>query len=293
MPDRTASNPLTGVRSILESPILDEHKWSKITSIPTDAVLLDLEDSVTPDRKDEARDRVTAQLARPDELPGKVQIPRANSLDSPYGENDLRALARAGASVVAYPKVRDADELDRAAQLLNIEGRRTWLLPIIETAAAIVHLEQLAARPDVAGFIFGPFDLAVDAGITALEGDGLFQDAYYYAKSKLVLVGAAYGLPVYDMVAVRLLKDLASVEKAADHAQRLGFTGMATFYPPHVPIINRSFTPPASAIAAARRVVTAYEQSLAAGRAATQLDGEPVIVQDYKRAQRVLARARR
>jgi citrate lyase beta subunit len=108
----------------------------------------------------------------------------------------------------------------------------------------------------------------------------------------LVLTGAAFEVPVFDFLLTPQLRDQDQVASAADHARRMGFDGMATFYPPHVEVINTAFTPTADAVADARRVVRVYEAALGAGDAAAQVDGRALIVQDYKRALRTLERAR-
>lgn len=286
-----ADRPLRRVRSILESPILDARKWAKVPGIPADAVLLDLEDSVPEHRKDEARAKVVAQLADLSYLDGRVAIPRVNALGTPHGEADLRAMAHAGAELIAYPKLRSAAELDDVRAILRDAGADPQLVPVIETARAVLELELIAAQPRIGGFLFGPFDLAVDAGITPFDGPALFGDAYHYAKSKLVLAGAAFEIPVFDFLLTPQLRDPGQVASAADHARRMGFDGMSTFYPPHVEVINAAFTPGSDAVADARKVVQVYEQALHSGSAAAQIDGRALIVQDYKRAQRILARA--
>lgn len=286
------ASALTGVRSILETPILDEHKWAKVPSIPTDAVLLDLEDSVAPERKEQARARVLACLDDPTQLGTHLGLPRANALDTPWGHDDLQALAEHGAPLIAYPKLRTADEFAEVQSIVQAYDRDPGIVVIIETAQAVLELETIAQAPGVAGLILGPSDLATDAGWTLFTEDGLFSDAYHYPKSKLSLVGAAYNLPVYDTVFVPDLRDSHQVQAAADHARCLGFTGMSTFYPPHVDIINDVFTPSAEEVAAARATVDAYEDALTRGSAAVQVDGRAVIVQDYKQALRVLEQAR-
>lgn len=289
MTDR-ADGQLRGVRSILESPILDAHKWAKVPDIPADAVLLDLEDSVPQPRKAEARAKVVAQLADLAHLGGRLAIPRVNALATPHGEADLRAVAKAGAAVVAYPKAGTAGELDDVRAVLRDAGADTQLVPVIETARAVLELDKIAALPQLGGLLFGPFDLAVDAGITPFDGPALFADAYHYAKNKMVLAGAAFGVPVFDFLLTPQLRDSPQVASAADRARRMGFDGMATFYPPHVEVINAAFTPTAEAIARAEEVVRVYEAALSAGNAAAQIDGRALIVQDYKSALRTLER---
>jgi citrate lyase beta subunit len=272
---------LEGVRSILESPILDDRKWAKVPSIPAHAVLLDLEDSVPAARKGEARAKVLEYLGKPNFFAGKLAIPRSNGLDTPWGADDLGALAARDVALIAYPKARTADELMEVRRLI---GPKPGIVVVVETARAILELEAIARVPGVVGLVLGPSDLSVDAGWSLS-----MSDAYHYPRSKLVLVGAAYELPAYDTVFVPDLKDAEQVDEAAQRARRLGFAGMATFYPPHVEAINRAFTPSEAETAQAQAIVAAYEEALAKGAAAVQVSGRAIIVQDYKRALRVLS----
>jgi citrate lyase beta subunit len=281
---------LAGVRSILETPILDEHKWAKVPTLATDAVLLDLEDSVSAERKDQARTKVLDFLGRSAYFGSRLPIPRTNPLGTPWGETDLQALAQSGTRVLAYPKCAGPEELQQVREILAAEGAQPGLVVIIETAAAVLGLERIAAAPGVAGLILGPNDLAVDAGWQLFADGRLFADAYHYPKAKLALAGAAYGIPVYDTAFVPRLGDLDQVRAVMTHDRRLGFAGSATFYPPHLDVINQIFTPSAEERTAAERVVAAYEHALAEGSAAVQQDGQAVILQDYKRALQTLGK---
>lgn len=254
-------------------------------------MLLDLEDSVPAERKDEARAKVLEFLDRPDYFGPRLPIPRSNPLNTPWGETDLRELARAGIPLLAYPKCVSAEELGQVRQILAAEGAEPALVVIIETAKAVLALERLAAAPGVAGLILGPNDLAIDAGWSLFAEGELFTPAYHYPKAKLALASAAYGLPTYDTAFVPRLGDLEAVREAMVHDRRLGFTGSTTFYPPHLEVINDVFTPSPEERAAAEAVVATYEQALATGSAAVQQNGEALIVQDYKRALRTLGKA--
>jgi citrate lyase beta subunit len=289
---KAASELLEGVRSILETPILDAHKWAKVHDMAVDAVLLDLEDSVAPERKEEARARVAQSVDDPSDLGGSLGLPRVNSLNSQWGYDDLTTLAQHDVKTIVYPKVRTAGELVTAGDILREHGSNAGIIPVIETAQAVLELGAIARESVTAGLLFGPSDLAEDVGWALLSGEGLFDDVYYYPKSKLVLTAAAFGLPVYDMVFVADLRDTDQVKAAARKAKAFGFTGMATFYPPHLEVINSTFTPSPEAIAEAREIVAAYEAALARGEGALQMNGRAIIVQDYKRARRLLAEVR-
>lgn len=287
-PASSATGGLRGVRSFLETPILDDRKWAKVASTTADAVFLDLEDSVPPERKVEARDRAVAVLADPGALAGRVLVPRVNSLSSDWGVDDVRTLAGCRPAWVAYPKARSAAEVRRVLELLAAGGAQAGLVVIVETAAAVLALAQIADVPGVAALILGPSDLALDAGWTMFDGDRPRAEAYAYPRSKLSLVGAALGVPVYDTVFVTDIRDLDAVRRAALEARHLGFTGMATFYPPHLEVIHQTFTASPAELDEARVLVAAYEAGLSEGRAAVNIGGRAVLVQDYARARRLL-----
>ncbi len=277
---------LSSVRSILETPILDDRKWSKMKTIDCDAVLLDLEDSVSPQRKLEARGRVLQELKSPQSLGRRLALPRVNALDTEWGQGDLQALAGAGVDLLIYPKLSTVEEL---AEVRRLAGGAEVIV-IVETASAVLNLEAIA-NSGVAGFINGPADLANDVGWQMFVDGELNPHAYSYLASKLVLVQAVYNSPAFDTVFVEDLRDPSQVAAAVQRSRQMGFAGVATFYPPHVSVINATFSPTEDEIAHARRTVEAYEQALARGDAAVRIGGEALIVQYYKRAQNVLGRA--
>src|SRR5690606_6443226 len=140
---------------------------------------------------------------------------------------------------------------------------------------------------------FGPGDLHVDAGMALYEPDGSMNPGLLYPKVHTILAGKAADVPVLGIAFSQDLKDLATVRERGAAEHRLGFGGCCAFSPPHVDVINEVFTPSESAVAHARRVVELYEQAVAAGRPAVQLDsGEALLTHQYQEAKRVLVRAR-
>jgi HpcH/HpaI aldolase/citrate lyase family len=110
------------VRSIMETPILDERKWVKVPSIPADYYIVDLEDSVVPARKLDARERVLEYLRDPAYFHHRPVIARPNNLATPWGRDDIIALASVGATLLAYPKVKSAAEIETVAALVRDSG---------------------------------------------------------------------------------------------------------------------------------------------------------------------------
>ncbi len=148
MPDYLA------VRSILETPILDRHKWAKIPSLPADMVFVDLEDSVPVAGKEEARQRAATCLSDRDFFGDKLILARPNHLRTPWGLDDIKTLVDAGADCLAYPKVSCLEDLKELQTVLDELGASPHIFAIIETAGSVLGARRHfrlpgRRRPDV------------------------------------------------------------------------------------------------------------------------------------------------
>jgi citrate lyase beta subunit len=286
-------NPWTSVRCLFESPILDERKWAKVPSIPADAFILDLEDAVPRGGKEQARAKVVEYLGRPDYFSGALTVPRPNPLDTPWGHDDVIALADAGAATLMLAKVDRPDDIDRVLDLCATRGAVPAIVASIESASGVLNAEHILAHESVVAATFGSGDLHVDAGMALYEPDGSMNPGLLYPKVRAVLAGAAAGVPVLSIAFVPDIRDLAEVATRVATEQRLGFSGCCAFYPPHVQVINEVFSPGPQEITRAQEIVGLYEQAVAQGRPAVQrANGEAVLAHQYKEALRTLARAR-
>jgi citrate lyase beta subunit len=281
------------VRCLFETPILDERKWAKIPSIPADAFIIDLEDSVPPASKERAREIAVGYVRDPGFFAGRMTIPRANHLSTPWGKDDVIAFAEAGTEFLMLPKVDSADDVYAALELARSHGADPKIMASIESSRGVLECDSIFQVPEVVVSTFGSGDLHVDARYPMREPDGSMNRALLYAKSRVGLAGAAYGVAVLGIAYQRNLKDEQEVRATVAAEKLFGFTGLSAFYPPHVPVINEAFTPSEAEIAAAREVISTYEAALAQGNPAVQLpDGTAILVHQYKDAQDVLARAR-
>ena len=282
------------IRSILETPILDDHKWAKLPGIPADMVFIDLEDSVPPDRKEEARDKACEWLGNLEWFGDKLVLARPNHLDTPWGEADVKALAEAGVTCMAYPKITARSDLERVIELLDRHGARPDIFAIIEMAGAVLEMKEIATTPGVVALMSGPGDLSVDAGMELFEPDGELNPVFLMMKTQTVLTGVVYGLATTDIAYVPDLRDLGEVRRRVESSHRMGFTTMSTFYPPHVDIINEVLSGTPETIDKAQAIVDAYEIGLERGDPAVlSAEGEVLLVHDYNKAQRLLRRAGR
>ena len=258
------------LRSYLFVPADRPERFAKALASGAGAVIVDLEDAVAPHAKDAARAALEAWLARSE---GRVVV-RINSVDTPWFADDLRVCRSSCVAAVMLPKA------ERAIDLAAIEHKA--LLPLIETAAGIDALRDIARAPRVERLVFGSIDLQLDLGIT---GDG---DELLFFRSQLVLASRLAGLaPPVDGVSTAI-DDAAQLEADAQRARRLGFGAKLCIHPKQVDTVNRSFSPSAEELAWAHRVLDA---AASAAGAAVAVDGKMVDKPVLLRAQALLRQA--
>jgi citrate lyase beta subunit len=283
------------MRSILEVPILNEKFWSKVPEVAADAIMIDLEDSATPDNKGIARQRIAEALAGPEYFGGRQIIVRVNNLATPWGRTDLEALANApGEFLVCYPKTETADEVAKVRTILRRDGSERELHVMIETARAMIELDRIASAPGVAGLHFGYVDYAADVGSKpfADSGEELFAPSNSYAQTKIAVAAAAYGLFATGGSMVPEYRDMDKVRKFVGRWADLGYTACIAVSPSHLAIINELMSPSAAAVAAAQQLCDAYEAATEAGDPAAVLNDKVITMPDYRVAALTLSRAR-
>jgi citrate lyase subunit beta/citryl-CoA lyase len=272
------------LRSLLFVPGDRPDRFAKAAASGADALILDLEDSVSPERKDAARDAVAAVL--PGERAGPALFVRVNPLGSGLIDDDLAAV---------LPHAPDALVLPKAEGAASVAALRSPVpvLPIAtETPAAVFQLGSYGAVSDrLIGLTWGAEDLPAAIGAeTAREANGDHTAPYQLARS-LTLFGAhAAGVPAIETVYPDF-RDLDGLAAYAARGARDGFTGMMAIHPAQVAAINAAFTPSPEAIARAEAVVALFAANPGAG--ALSLDGRMVDAPHLKAAQALLARAGR
>lgn len=271
---------------------MDERKWGKVPGIAADAFIIDLEDSVVPDLKATARESAVRYLGDEDFFGDRLVLARPNNLETPWGEDDIAALAASSVRLMLYPKTKSVDELEEVRRLLDVHGASPLIFPIIETAGAVLDIRAIAQLRGVGGLFTGIGDLSVDAGVPFRDRDGGINPTLNHARDQVALAAASVGIASTDTVYARNLKDTADVTEAIADSRRRGFTSLVTFYPPHVPMINRLLPPSRGELAEAADLVARYREAQAAGRPALVLeDGRTVLLLDNARAERLLAEA--
>lgn len=285
---QTSARPSKVRRSYFECPIMVEKKWAKVPEIDADVFMLDMEDSTPPGLKVEARRRIVKLIKDPSYLGGREFVVRPNNLSTEWGRADLEAVAEAKAPFVIYPKVRSADEMREVKRIFDERGATPEIMLIIETPQAVLQLEAIASCPGVTVLLVGPGDLSMETGISLFDGADEFTDGFIYTRSKVLLVAKAYGLQPADAVFTADLKDQVRMRQAMERSRRMGFTGLMSFYPPHVPMINEVMSPSKTEVEWSSRVVETYTKGRAEGLAAISLDGKFLTVHQFTTAQETL-----
>jgi citrate lyase subunit beta/citryl-CoA lyase len=268
---------IAAARTFLFVPGGRPDRFGKAIASGADAVVLDLEDAVSPDDKQEARDHVRGWLDR-----RHMSVVRVNALGTPWHDDDIAMVAGHPDAVraVMVPKAEDPAQLASLAAALPAG---TGIIPLIETAAGVIRAELLCAVPRVVRPAFGNVDLAAQLGV-----DHSAHDALRHARSALVLAAAAAGCAApADGVTTRLT-DESSLRADLAHAVALGFTAKLCIHPSQVAVANQQLAPSQPDPKWARQVIDLAQGGSVAVRNGQMID-RPVVL----RAQAILAPAER
>lgn len=286
MPE-TDARPL---RSVLYMPASNRRAIEKARGLDCDAVVLDLEDAVAPELKEEARAAILAESAAGG-FGHRRLIARVNALGTPWGTDDITALAGAKVEAILAPKVDSPDDVAALSAAMDAAGYPAdvalWVM--IETPRAVFALEPIAATAGatrLAGFVLGLNDLAKDSGIAQAPGRAAFQPVLTMA----VLAARAHGLVILDGVC-NAIDDPARVEAEAVQARDGGFDGKTLIHPSQVEPVNRVFAPTPEQVAEAEGIVAAFADPANAGRGALRVAGKMVELLHLAQARALLARA--
>ncbi len=252
---------------------------AKAAELPADEVVIDLEDSVVPERKEEAR---AAALAA--DLGDRSVAVRINPLSSEWGEADVAALADAGFGSLVVPKVESADDLSAIDRLLG--DRPVGLQALIETARGVRDVVAIAqASPRLETLITGYADLAASLG--RAPGADYPGDRWHHVRETVLVAARAAGLEAIDGPHVDIA-DLDGLRIEAGRARALGFDGKWALHPSQIDPLNEIFSPTVEEVTHAVAVLNALADASAG---AALLDGVMIDEASRKVAAQVVARA--
>ena len=256
------------IRSWLFAPGDSARKCEKAIDSEADRVILDLEDSVAPEAKPEARRMVAEALRAAGDARGRIWV-RINPLSGPFVHDDLAAIMAARPGGLMLPKAEsgaDLATLDALLRPLEEAPGATPVHPLVtETAAAMFGTGTYCGAPRLAAMSWGAEDLADSIGAMGNTGaDGSYRPTYELARSLCLLGAAAARVPAIETI-MQDFRDLVGLRARAERMRRDGFRGMLAIHPDQVPVINAAFTPGEQEVEEARHIVRLFEENPGAG----------------------------
>ena len=282
------SIPVRPRRSVLYMPGANTRALEKARTLPADALIFDLEDAVAPDAKEAARGNVVAAAAS--KCYGKREIAiRCNGLGTPWGKEDVAAIARSGADAILVPKVESAADVAAIVALLDAAGAPSSMAvwAMMETPKGMLRAEEVAgSHPRLRLFVMGTNDLVKDmrARHTPMRLPMLT------ALGLGMLAARAHGLIILDGV-YNDIQDVAGFKAVCQQGLEMGFDGKTLIHPSQVEPCNEVFAPTAAELEMAGKIVVAFKAAQAEGKGVVTVDGRMIENLHVEQAERALALA--
>ncbi|KAL2005616.1 hypothetical protein VTN00DRAFT_10109 [Thermoascus crustaceus] len=298
-------------RALLYVPGSSQRFLDKSRSLVADCVAYDLEDSVTPHKKAEARNLVRRALDQPAPPGIRERAVRINSVESGLALGDLtEVLQSPNLTTLVVPKVNSPSDLTFVTDVIthtlsNLPAEQQQqqqqrppisILALIESAKSITNLSQICtSTPLLQGLIFAAEDFALDLSITRTPS----LTEFLFARSAIATAARAYDLPsTIDLVCTEYKSKSGNdgspppvLEEECRGGKRLGFNGKQCIHPSQVATVQAIFSPEPVEVEWAVRVVIADERAAAAGRGAWSLDGKMIDVPVAEKAKAIVRRA--
>ncbi len=268
-------------RSVLYIPGSKDRALEKARGLPVDAIIFDLEDAVAPDEKENARATLAGALEQGG-YGNRMRIVRINGLDTQWGEADAKAAAGMDCDAVLLPKVESTAQLDALAAFVG--DKPIWAM--METPRGMLNAAEIAAHPQLTGFVMGTNDLAKELQ-TRFRADRLPMMA---GLGLCLLAAKAEGIVIVDGV-YNAFKDAEGLKVECDQGRDMGFDGKTLIHPAQVDVANASFAPSEAEIDLAKRQIAGYEETEASGQGVAVVDGKIVENLHVVTAREILAKA--
>jgi citrate lyase subunit beta/citryl-CoA lyase len=263
------------MRSLLFVPADGGSKLDKAFGSGADAIILDLEDSIAPERKQAAREACLEYLnAVRDRAERPFLLVRINGLETGLTDADLAAIVPGRPDAILFPKAEGGESVVHVDAKLTAqeaiagvpEGAIKILAQSVESARGLFLAGTFRdASPRLIGMTWGPEDLSSEVGAeTNREADGNLTEPYRLARSMCLFGAAAAKLPAIETIHVDF-RNLDALRRDTELARRDGFTGRLAIHPAQVPVINEVFTPSAEQIEKAKAIVAAFAARPGAG----------------------------
>ena len=273
-------------RSVLYMPGSNPRALEKGRSLPADCLILDLEDAVAPDAKEIARDQIQAALQEGGYGKREIAV-RINGLDSPWGRDDVKALAASGADALLLPKVETADMIHELEKLMDAAGAPAsmGIQCMMETPLGMLNAPEVAgASPRVTCLVMGTSDLVKDLQ-AAHTPDRL---PVLTSLGLCILAARASGVAITDGVHLDLSDD-AGFSAQCVQGKELGFDGKTLIHPKTIAKANEVFAPSPEEIDWSHKIIAAHAAAEAEGKGVVLVEGKLVEHLHVENAKRLVA----
>jgi len=272
-------------RSVLYMPGSNPRALDKARTLAADGLILDLEDAVAPDAKDDARRQVVEALAAGG-YGGRELLVRVNGLATPWGQSDIAAAAKSGADAILIPKVESADMVRQVEAAMAAAGAPAtmaiWCM--IETPRGVLRSAEIAdASPRLAGFVMGTSDLAKDLHCAHTRD----RQPMLTSLSLCLLAARASGLAALDGVHLDLDDD-EGFEFSCRQGQELGFDGKTLIHPKTIATANRVFAPSEKELDWSKAIIAAHAEAVAVGKGVVVVGGRLIELLHVENARRLV-----
>ncbi len=259
-------------RSALYMPGSNERALEKAKSLSADLFIFDMEDAVSPDNKERARDLILNVLSNEKAgYRGKKILTRINSMDTVWANMDLECLQNSGTDGILFPKVSDVSDMSliqkRLGELNFKKAPEIWIMA--ETPKCVLNLGKILEEfSNIGGIVVGTNDLAKELVLPKQTS----RAGLLYALGSIILTAKAYNVITLDGV-FNSISDQEGLLAEASEGKNMGYDGKTLIHPTQIEAANKVFSPSAKEIELANKIIEAYEKAKEEKSGVTTVDG--------------------
>ena len=271
-------------RSMLYVPGCNRRYLEKAKTLKVDSIILDLGDPILIEAKEESRSNVVDFLNQKKYGKREVVV-RVNDFDSPWGINDIKAVAKADPDAIIFPNIESREDVLKAINELDkAGGKKIPIMLMIESPKGVLHAEEIAASSTrIACLILATSDLISQLHARTTQS----RIAVLHSLSRVILAARAYDLAVIDGIHSNL-KATDAFEYACRIGRDMGFDGKSLVHPDQLPYANDAYSPKLSEIKNAREIITSLAEANALGRGTVVVNDRLVEHHHVNAAKRLL-----
>ena len=275
-------------RSVLYLPASNPRAVKKAASLSADALIFDLEDAVATDAKVNARN-AAINAVNSDDYGQRELFIRVNTLESPWGVDDIKAAVESKVHAILVPKVSEIKDLLLVEDIIRGQSKSEslGLWAMMETPKGILEADRIAKSSEfLSGYCIGTADLSMELQCQHPPD----RSSMLMSLQLVVLAARANGILVLDGVHVDI-KNMETFEAACRQGKNLGFDGKTLIHPDQIAIANKTFSPSVDELASATKVIMAYDEAVLEGKGITTLDGRLIEKLHVNMARQLISKA--